>query len=263
VTVCRECGIGVQPSWKFCPNCNSAQPQSNSDSLTQTANVNLKDGVHVGDVNIIQNNTKEISTAITNASKCISCGSVSNTQITCSRCKRMSHCNICITEISDLRKSKRLCVECEKIESQKINKIKREEIELQNKRNGWRREEDEKSLVAAKRGLRRPNKILLIGIILIFIPIYMNIQMHNFCEDKFDPENGTFETGSKSSSGNAWLNDEGPYGADCNYSPSGGVEYSHHLNFQYFCFPIIIIFIGLSILGIQWSEYKDLKNRHS
>jgi len=259
---CRKCGKEVQPSWKFCPNCNTAHPQSNSNSLVQTANVNLKDSVHVGDVNIIQNDTKEISAAITNASKCISCESVSSTQITCSMCKRMSHCNICITEISDLRKSKRLCVECEKIESQKINKIKREQMELGNKRKKWQREDDEQRLVVLKRGLLRPNKILLIGIILILIPIYMNIQMHNFCEEKFDAETETFENGGSTSGGYDYLNDEGPYGADCGLDRGGDVAHSHHNQFPFFIFPIIVILIGLIIQIMLWEDYKSLNNRY-
>ena len=89
----------------------------------------------------------------------------------------------------------------------------------------------------------------------------MNIQMHNFCEDQFDSESGGFGDGGTTSGGRAWLNDEGPYGADCDYYPDKGVSHEHHLNEQFFCLPILIIFIGLVIWGNQWNEYKDLKNR--
>ena len=61
---CRECGVEVQDSWKFCPHCNSVQENVGADSSIQNANVHLTDGVIGGDVHITQNNTDDISKAL-------------------------------------------------------------------------------------------------------------------------------------------------------------------------------------------------------
>ena len=66
-----------------------------------TATVNVQDGVIAGDV-IINDSS----------SSCVSCGSKGVTQIACSYCRKMSHCNICEPEIVEERSEKRLCLEC-------------------------------------------------------------------------------------------------------------------------------------------------------
>ena len=65
---CRECGFEVNPSWKFCPNCNSAQPQSDAGSSIQNANVNIGDvGLLEGNITITQNNSEDIAAAMVTA----------------------------------------------------------------------------------------------------------------------------------------------------------------------------------------------------
>lgn len=61
---CRECAFEVQATWKFCPNCNSSQPQSDEVSSFQNVSVNLNDSVIAGDVNITQNSVEEMKIAM-------------------------------------------------------------------------------------------------------------------------------------------------------------------------------------------------------
>jgi hypothetical protein len=66
MTFCRECAFEVQETWKFCPNCKTAQlkPDSPSSSSPQPQNINLQDNVVGGDVSITQNNASDIIAGI-------------------------------------------------------------------------------------------------------------------------------------------------------------------------------------------------------
>ena len=66
---CHECAFEVQASWKSCPNCNTAQPQTDSSSsnLSQSGDVSIQDNVIGGDVNITQNNAEDTATAMVQA----------------------------------------------------------------------------------------------------------------------------------------------------------------------------------------------------
>ena len=102
---CRECGKEVQDDWKTCPHC--------SCSLTESSqSISIQDSAVGGDVVI--NDSKAISSAVQSASKCVSCGSKGVTQIACSKCKEMSHCNVCESELDVERKNERLCDICYK-----------------------------------------------------------------------------------------------------------------------------------------------------
>ena len=98
-----------------------------------TATVNVQDGVIAGDV-IINDSS----------SSCVSCGSKGVTQIACSNCRKMSHCNICEPEVEEERSEKRLCAECyDDIK----NERKRIAEEDERKRIA---EEDERKRIAAE-----------------------------------------------------------------------------------------------------------------
>ena len=97
---CRECGKEVQDDWVTCPHCSCSL-------IISSQNVSLQDTVVMGNIN---------STTVNDSkTKCASCGSVGVTQIACSVCKKMSHCNICETEVHEERRTERICKSCHNI----------------------------------------------------------------------------------------------------------------------------------------------------
>ncbi len=260
---CRECGNEVQDGWNNCPHCSCSLNHSSQ-------NVSLNDSVIGGDVisntniqsSVNINDADTISAAIKSASECVSCGSVSETQITCSRCKKMSHCNICILEISSLRQTKRLCIDCEKIVFQELETERLQQLEWEKMRQIAERQNHEEKVEEAKRNSWKPPITFIIAIIFMSWIIWINIEMSNFCEDNFDPETSTFENGRD------FLPDEGPYGADCTYTGPDefgkeGVSYRWHLNENVLCFGIPLLFLGFYHWWFRYRYYVDLKNKHN
>jgi hypothetical protein len=117
---CRECGKDVQDDWATCPHCSCSLNISSQ-------NVSLQDTVVMGNIN---------STTVNDSkTKCAFCGSVGVTQIACSVCKKMSHCNICETEVHEERRTERICGLCHQEIIVKRTAQAKEQEEKKNKEN--------------------------------------------------------------------------------------------------------------------------------
>ena len=225
----------------------------------------MQDSVIAGDVvqstsiqsNVTVNDANSITEAIKSASECVACGSICDTHITCSVCKIMSHCNICINDISNIRKQMRLCPRCElvelekrKIDTDNMNKMRYEQLTA----------EQEKKILQEKFYLKVSAVAIAIGIFWLLWSTIMVIWMQNFCEEKYDYENGEFE-GSGDYRRDSLL-DEGPLGADCYY---GGWQSPGEVRFHWdgmgmhFAVPGWIVVMGaFSFFKIYSSRTKKI-----
>jgi len=120
---CRDCGKEIQEEWTTCPFCSNSLENSSKT-------VSVKDSVIMGDVNSTVNDSKTISSAVRSASKCVSCNSTGVTQIACSSCKNMAHCNVCESEVSMLRRKERKCHTCAEKEILRLNALEKSEEQI-------------------------------------------------------------------------------------------------------------------------------------
>jgi hypothetical protein len=161
---CRECGKDVQDDWATCPHCSCSLNISSQ-------NVSLQDTVVMGNIN---------STTVNDSkTKCAFCGSVGVTQIACSVCKKMSHCNICETEVHEERRTERICGLCHQEIIVKRTAQAKEQEEKKNKENYKlaiinRREQELARLqnVIKDNGIFQPVGILIVTIFGIISVVY-------------------------------------------------------------------------------------------
>ena len=175
----------------------------------------------------------------------------------------MSHCSICILEISSLRKTKRLCLDCEKIEFQELERKRLDNVQADKEIARINRLVEQRQLESQARRARRPPIILVFGIILFSFSIWANGEATDFCEEKFDSNTGTFEGGTYNPGSGASLDSENPFRADCRYKANGfgstpnGPQHGADIEFfQFHAISLSILFGGI----IQWR--KRYSHRH-
>ena len=159
---CRDCGKEVQEDWKTCPHC--------SISLTESSqSISIQDSAISGNVSI--NNPTSIYSPTTIHStvqselKCVSCGSKGATQIACSICRKMAHCEICVSEQNDERRNRRICKDCyDKSQEDKRKERNRKWEEDQRKREEKKKVDEEFNFYFSIFGL-------FIGLIFVIITI--------------------------------------------------------------------------------------------
>jgi len=106
---CNSCGKGIETEWNSCPFCSTPIGGGTLESSTRVSDT--------------------IIDAIQNADQCASCGSRGVTQIACSGCGKMSHCNVCEREISSSRRTKRKCLACDERDIRE--NIRKKELEAE------------------------------------------------------------------------------------------------------------------------------------
>lgn len=100
---CGGCGKPVQSDWSTCPFCSceiSKVPEK----------IVFSDNVVMGDFKV--NDLDDITKAVGQNSICKNCNSMGSVIIACSVCKELSHCDICKSDLPDLRVRRRLCLPC-------------------------------------------------------------------------------------------------------------------------------------------------------
>jgi hypothetical protein len=136
---CRECGLEVQPNWKFCPNCN----------CEQDGQVIVTDGVVAGDINYSKTVTN-IKNVTLNKAECVQCNSTGN--ITLKKCQTCE-INLC----SDCRIFRQTCLTCYNEGIQNVSKA----MESKEFQKYWRR--------------LQIKRFAIFGIVLISIIVYTRL----------------------------------------------------------------------------------------
>ena len=106
---CNSCGKGIETEWNSCPFCSTPIGGGTLESSTRVSDTIIDE--------------------IQNADQCASCGSRGVTQIACSGCGKMSHCNVCEREISSSRRTKRKCLACDERDIRE--NIRKKELEAE------------------------------------------------------------------------------------------------------------------------------------